>query len=245
MSDTDFPGNQQNSVPEPSTSSIISHALEMYKGVLGYAIVAFLVYCGLSLALDTIMNFDLLFALSSLESDRENWLTNMINAPGFLGYALVSNLLSVLISPLYVGLLFSISKYNSSQKIDLSDLFIGYKQNLGNILLFSLIAHVSLSIASSFCVIPVFFVAPFLLVGFPILLFENTTAVEALKKSFDLAKDHYGIFLGVTFIGILLSFIGVFLCFIGIIITAFFYVAVMYSTFVAYFGKPRPLIDAA
>ena len=243
MSDSHFPGNHQNSVPEPSTSSIISHAIEMYKGVLVYAVVGFLIYCALNLTADAILNFDLFFTLSNLEESNGNWAVNMINAPGFFGYALVSNLISVLISPIYIGLLFIISKHNSNQNAEVGDLFIGYKQNLVNILIYSLIAHILLSIASSFCVIPMFFVAPFLLLGFPILLFENATATDALRKSFDVAKENYGVFLGVSIVGFFLSILGVFVCFIGIIITAFFFVAIMYSTYVAYLGKPKPLLD--
>ncbi len=241
MSASHFPGDYQNSVPEPSVSSIVSHSFQMYRGILVYAVVAFLIFWAFNLAADAIMKFDLFFTLSSLE-DTENVMNSIITSPGIAAYGMVSIVLSVLSSPLYVGLLYIMSKYNSNQTIEINDLFIGYTQNTVNILIYSLIAHTVLSIAAGLCFIPVFFVAPFFLLGLPILLFENATAVDALKKSFNLAKDQYGVFLLLGILGFFLSFMGVLVCFIGIIITGFYFVALIYSTYVAYLGKPRPLM---
>ena len=75
-----------------------------------------------------------------------------------------------------------------------------------------------------------------------LLLFENATFSEALKKSFNLAKENYGVFLGTAFLGLLVSVCGIFLCGIGIVFTMPIFLVVMYSLYVAYCGRPRPII---
>jgi uncharacterized membrane protein len=164
------------------------------------------------------------------------------NAPGFSLYLTLSGLLGLLLAPLYVGLIYMINKYNTKSPIEFSDLFIGYKQNFVNILIYALISGIITTVAFSLCVIPGFFVYPFLLLGYPILLFENASATEALGKSFNIVKENYGIFLGVTVLGLIISVLGVVLCFIGIILTAPFIMAVMYSAYCAFLGKPRQVI---
>jgi uncharacterized membrane protein len=77
--------------------------------------------------------------------------------------------------------------------------------------------------------------------GYPILLFENASATEALGKSFNIAKENYGTFLGTTVLGALISIAGIVLCGIGIILTAPFMMIVMYSTYCAFLGKPRQI----
>lgn len=72
------------------------------------------------------------------------------------------------------------------------------------------------------------------MLGYPILLFENASATEALGKSFNVAKENYGTFLGVTLLGFIISVAGVILCGIGIILTAPFIMIVMYSLYCAF-----------
>ena len=99
-----------------------------------------------------------------------------------------------------------------------------------------------MGVAFALCFLPAVFVIPFLLLGYPILLFENATFSEALSKSFSIAKDNYGTFLGTSVLGLLISIAGVFLCVIGIVFTALFYLVVMYSTYCAFCGRPRPIM---
>ena len=93
------------------------------------------------------------------------------------------------------------------------------------------------------CFIPFLFVAPIFLLGYPILLFENATAIEAIKKSYEIAKENYSTFFLIGIVSTIISFSGFLLCCIGIIFTAFFLLAAMYSTYVAYCGRPKPLIE--
>ncbi|WP_312900589.1 beta-carotene 15,15'-monooxygenase [Chryseobacterium taichungense] len=232
---------QQGSVPERNTGSIISHAFEMYKGVFLYAIIAMIVYLLLGFVIQTITGFN---SASMMEEMREsgNYDFNYWNAPGFPLYLTLSGLLGLLLAPLYVGLIYMINKYNTKNPIEFSDLFIGYRQNFVNILIYALLSGIISTVALSLCVIPIVFVYPFLMLGYPILLFENASATDAIGKSFSIVKENYGTFLGITILGFLISMAGVVLCFIGVILTAPFIMAVMYSAYCAYLGKPRQIM---
>lgn len=232
--------DQQGSVPNKDTGSIISHAFEMYKGVFLYAIVAMVVYIIGGIVIQSISGFNSTSMVEDMRDAGSGF--SYWNAPGFPLYLTLSGLLGILLAPLYVGLIFIVNKYNTKNPIEFSDLFIGYRQNFVNILIYSLISGVISSVALSICFLPFFFVYPLLLLGYPILLFENASATEALGKSFNIAKENYGIFLGTTLVGLLISAAGIVLCGIGLIITAPFIMVVMYSAYCAFLGKPRQIM---
>lgn len=235
--------DQQGSVPSKEAGSIISHAFEMYKGVFLYALISMIIYIIGDFILQSITGFNSWSGFNDFRNldgnytDYEYW-----RKPGFSLYYSFSSVLGILLSPIYVGLIYIANKFNTKNAIEFSDLFIGYRQNLGNILLYSLCTTIILGISAAMCGIPFFFVFPFFLLGYPILLFENATAMDAISKTFNIAKENYGTFLGVSLLGLLISISGLVLCCIGIIITAPFIMIVMYSAYCAYLGKPRQLI---
>ena len=231
--------------PEKTAGSIISHAFENYKGVVLYGIVAMIIIAIVSFTAQILTGFN----SQSMSEDMMNSggdfsISNILATPGFGLYYGLSTLSSVLLSPLYVGLIYMANKYNLKEPVQFSDLFIGYKQNVVNIMVYSLISTIILAIAFSLCILPGFFVAPLLLLGYPVLIFENASFSEALSKSFNIAKDNYGTFLGATILGILISIAGIFLCGIGLIASMPFYLVVMYSAYCAFCGRPRPLVSA-
>lgn len=235
--------DQQGSVPSKEAGSIISHAFEMYKGIFLYALVSMIIYIIGDFILQSITGFNSWSGFSDFRdldgdyTDYEYW-----RKPGFSLYYSFSSILGILLSPIYVGLIYIANKFNTKNAIEFSDLFIGYRQNVGNILLYSLVTSIILGVSAAMCGIPFFFVFPFFLLGYPILLFENATAMDAISKTFNIAKENYGTFLGVALLGLLISVSGLVLCCIGIILTAPFIMIVMYSAYCAYLGKPRQLI---
>ncbi|MDQ0592104.1 putative membrane protein [Chryseobacterium ginsenosidimutans] len=234
--------DQQGSVPDRDTGSIISHAFEMYKGVFLYAVVAMIIYGILGAIIQSFTGMNSTAMMEEMKESGDYSSFSAFSAPGFPLYLTLSGILGLLLSPLYVGLIYIINKYNTKNPIEFSDLFIGYKQNFVNIMIYALLAGVISTVALSLCVLPIIFVYPFLMLGYPILLFENASATEALGKSFNIVKENYVVFLGVTFVGFLISMAGIVLCIIGIILTAPFIFAVMYSAYCAYLGKPREII---
>lgn len=232
--------DQQGSVPNRETGSIISHAFEMYKGVLGYAVVAMIVYMLGGYIIQLIFGIDSASMVEEMRESGGNF--NYWSTPGLPLYMGASSLFGLLLSPLYVGLIYIVNKYNTKNPIEFSDLFIGYRQNFVNILIYSLLTWLISSVALALCVLPIFFVYPLLLIGYPILLFENASATDALSKSFNIAKENYGTFLATGLLGVLISMAGIILCGIGIILTAPFIMIVMYSTYCAFVGKPRQIM---
>ncbi|MEI7487578.1 MAG: beta-carotene 15,15'-monooxygenase [Chryseobacterium sp.] len=235
--------DQQGSAPSRDTGSIISHAFEMYKGVFLYAVVAMIIYIIGGAIIQSVTGFNSASMMEEMRDSGDYSNFSYWDAPGFSMYLTFSGLLGVLLAPLYVGLIYIVNKFNTKSRIEFSDLFIGYRQNFVNILIYSIISGIICSVAGFLCVIPFFFVYPLLLLGYPILLFENASATEALGKSFNIAKENYATFLGTTLLGLLISFAGIVLCGIGIIVTAPFIMIVMYSAYCAFLGKPRQLLD--
>ena len=227
--------------PEKSAGAIIAHAFEIYKGVFLYGIAAVLITSLVSLVVQPISGFNSADLMEEMK-DGGNTFPGLWQVPGFIFYAGLSGLVSLLLTPIYVGIIYIANKYNLQEKISFSDLFIGFKQNFVNIIIYALTSSVIIAISAALCVLPVFFVIPLLLLGYPILLFENASFSEALSKSFSIAKDNYGTFLGTALLGFLISIAGVFLCGIGIIFTFCFYFVVMYSAYCAYCGRPRAII---
>lgn len=227
--------------PEKSAGAIIAHAFEIYKGIFMYGIAAVLLTSLISFLVQPISGFNSGDLMEEMKDNGDTF-PSLWQVPGFTLYAGLSGLISLLLTPIYVGLIYIANKYNLQEKITFGDLFIGFKQNFVNIIIYALISSVIIAISVAMCVIPVFFVFPLLLLGYPILLFENATFSEALSKSFSIAKDNYGTFLGAAFLGFLISIAGAALCGIGIIFTFSFYLIVMYSAYCAFCGRPRPII---
>ncbi len=236
--------DEQGSVPNRDTGSIISHAFEMYKGVILYAVVAAIIYYIGDFFLQSISGFHYWSDFRDYEDfDGDYSQINYFNRPGTSLYFSGYGLLGIFLSPLFVGLIYITNKFNTKIAIEFSDLFIGYRQNLGNILLYSLITNIILWISVIMCIVPVFFVFPLFFIGYPILLFENATAMDAISKTYNIAKENYGVFLGSALLGVLISISGVVLCCVGIIFTYPFVYIAMYSVYCAYLGKPRQIIN--
>lgn len=227
--------------PEKSAGAIIAHAFEIYKGIFMYGIAAVLLTSLISFLVQPISGFNSGDLMEEMKDNGDTF-PSLWQVPGFTLYAGLSGLISLLLTPIYVGLIYIANKYNLQEKISFGDLFIGFKQNFVNIIIYALISSIIIAISVAMCVIPVFFVFPLLLLGYPILLFENATFSEALSKSFSIAKDNYGTFLGAALLGFLISIAGAALCGIGIIFTFSFYLIVMYSAYCAFCGRPRPII---
>ncbi|MFC7347601.1 beta-carotene 15,15'-monooxygenase [Chryseobacterium zhengzhouense] len=235
--------DQQGSVPNKDTGSIISHAFEMFKGVFLYAFVTMIIYLIADFVLQSITGLNFYSNYSNFRDfDEDSYRNILIDRPGISLYYSFSGLLSILLSPLYVGLIYIANKFNTKIPVEFSDLFIGYRQNLGNILLYSLITNIILWVSLAMCFIPFLFVYPLFFLGYPILLFENTNAMDAISKTYNIVKDNYSVFLGTAILAGLITFSGILLCCIGIIFTYPFIYIAMYSAYCAYLGKPRQII---
>ncbi|MDY6024662.1 hypothetical protein [Bergeyella zoohelcum] len=93
-------------------------------------------------------------------------------------------------------------------------------------------------VALMLCIFPIFLVLPLVYTAFCFVLFEKQSPFEALKSSFNLAKENYGTVLGVSVAALFVSLAGVLLCGIGIIATGMFFYATAYTVYIAKRGIP-------
>lgn len=232
--------DQQGKSPDRNTGAIILHAFEMYKGVFLYGLVTMIIYFAADFILQLITGFSIWTDFDSF-SDLDDAESRLWRNSEVKFYYSSTGLLNIALTPLYLGLIFITNKFNNRQQIDFSDLFIGYRQNLGQTLLYGLITTIIYYISLAMCGFPFLFVFPLFILGLPLLLFENLSATDAIGKAFNIAKEDYGVFLAVGLLGGLLSIAGFIVCCIGIIFTIPFIYVVMYSAYCAYCGKPRQI----
>ncbi|AIL43815.1 hypothetical protein HZP84_12755 [Elizabethkingia anophelis] len=230
--------------PQRDFGDILSHAFNLYKGIIGYAIVVTLLIMAVSYFLSFLTGgWSQMVSMSQNSGYGYNAeaYKEMYTSGPVLWWAGSSTLFFILVSPIIIGIIYMMHKKNSGQVLDFSDLFIGFKQNTVNIMLYSLIYVIVATISTNLCYLPAVFIMPLFFLGYPILLFENAGAIEAISKSFNIVKENYGAFLLLNLVAFLLSGLGIIACCIGIIVSAFFYYATMYSAYVAYNGVPKQL----
>lgn len=231
--------DSQAKVPAKNTGDIISHAFETYKGVVLYAIVAMILYLIISFVIQGISGFNsqAIYEEAMISGGQIDYLA----IPGLKTYYAISSLFGLLLSPLFLGLIYISHKVNTKQQVSFSDLFYAYKENLINIIVYSLITGIILTIGFAACLIPGLLLMPLFFIGYPILIFEKASAIDAITKAFNIAKENYGTFLGVAVLSAIISFAGVILCGIGLLATAPFYLTAAYSLYIAFVGLPKQI----
>ncbi|KFC24258.1 beta-carotene 15,15'-monooxygenase [Chryseobacterium sp. FH1] len=234
----DSPAN----VPTQETGNIISHALEIFKNSFLYCFLAVVIYFLLSLVIQLLTGFDSRSLVEEAQAAGGSFgYSDIIAAPGFALYSGANFFLTLLLTPIFVSLIYVANKSNFKQPIVVSDIFFAYRQNFINILIYALITQIALFILLIMCVLPAIFIMPFFFLGYPILLFEKASAIDALKKSFAIVQANYGTVLITALLAGLISIAGIILCCVGVYLTIPFVYIAMYSTYCAYQGAPRQI----
>ncbi|WP_232815920.1 hypothetical protein [Chryseobacterium capnotolerans] len=84
--------DQQGSVPNRETGSIISHAFEMYKGVFGYAIVAMIIYIVGGIIIQSLTGFNSAAIMEEMRTSGDYGNFRYWETPGFSMYMTFSSL---------------------------------------------------------------------------------------------------------------------------------------------------------
>lgn len=234
--------------PQKESGSIISHAWENYKGIFIYAllylIIAFVIGSVFSLFLPSGNQEVYKEIIESVQNGGSVDVEEIIAAQQSMGIGssiisvIISTIMGGLLYPLSAGLIFIAHKYNSKQNIDISDLFIGYKQNTVNLILYGLLMSVITTLGFYICILPGIYFAIVSIIGLPIIFFENQTPVETFKKALNITNSDFGTFLVIGILTFLISLSGVLLCCVGVLLTGGFVYSVQYSTYCAYCGTP-------
>lgn len=231
--------------PQRDSSSIIAHAFETYKKVIWYGVLLVVAVYIISSILGSLVGFSQSEAMEVFREAVRTKDYNMIdNIHGLQATSGVSILLSLLSFPLYAGFLYILNKANFREEFTFTDLFIGYKQNTVQLILYYVISSIIIGFFALFCILPAIFVAPLLFLGLPIVFFENATAMDAIKKSYGIVKNNYGTFLGLSILTFFISISGLILCCVGIVLTTMFSFAAKYSAYCAFLGAPKPVAAA-
>ena len=234
--------DSQAKAPAREAGSIISHALEIFKNTFLYCFLAVVIYFILSYSLQFLTGFNSQLLVEQIKDSNGNLDYNEILAtPGFATFYGASFLVTLLLSPIFVSLIYVANKANFKQRISVSDIFFAYRQNFINIVIYALITQVVGSILLIMCVLPAVFIMPFFFLGYPILIFEKASAFDALKKSFNIVQNNYGTILLTGVLTFLISIAGIVLCCVGIYLTFPFAYIAAYSAYCAYCGAPRQL----
>ena len=150
--------------PQKESGSIISHAWENYKGIFVYAllyiVIAFILGFIFSLFLPSGNVEGYKEIIESVKNGKSVDYESIIANQSSMGIGssilsmVISSIFGALLFPLSAGLIFIAHKFNSKQNIDISDLFIGYKQNTVNLVLYGLLMSVITTIGFYMCILP-------------------------------------------------------------------------------------------
>ncbi len=241
--------------PEKNTSSVISHAFENFKSVyiygIAYIIFAFLIsfvisllFPGSSLSPSTMTEVIDAYKNGNTDEVSEIILSNQDISWASQGVSSLASIIGgALLYPLTAGLIYINHKNNTKQNIEISDLFIGYKQNTVNLILYGLVISILATIGLVFCLLPGIYVYIAGFVGLPIVFFGNKNVSDGLSLSFSTTNQNLGLALGVAILGFLIAISGVLLCGIGAIITLPFIYSASYSLYCALFGTPHEILE--
>lgn len=236
--------------PQKESGSIISHAWDNYKSIIGYAILFWLIsfiirsvismlFPGATMGLDFYKELIETTRSGNSEGLKDILMDYQDSGFGSTAFTLLaSTVSSIVLYPLSVGLIYITHKNNTKQNIEFSDLFIGYRQNTGNIILYGIVISILASIGTFFCLLPGIYVYIVGFVGLPIVFFGNKNISEGLSLSFNTTNDNFSLVLVVAILGFLISISGYLLCFIGAIVTLPFIHTLSYSLYCSLFGTP-------
>jgi uncharacterized membrane protein len=132
---------------------------------------------------------------------------------GYLLFSLLSALVSLLIQAAVVRGALDITK---GERIDINT-FLS-TENLGQIVLASIILAVGTAIGLILCVIPGLILIFFSQFTYQFIIDKGLPAFDAIKASFNLVNQNLGPVVGLFFASILAFFVGALLCGIGLIV---------------------------
>jgi len=234
-----------------SLNSVFGRAGEIFKGIVGYAFLAILIY----FILTTVMSFivDLIYPMPAYDveelqdlmesGDTEAISQFYVDAFGnnrTLLYGIFNNLASIIFYPILYSIFTLAYKYDHHQKIGFEDIFVHYKNGkFVTLIVVTVIVQILASIGLLLCILPGIAVYTIFMLSIPLVIFADANIKDALSNASQLAFKDFGNFflLCLSFIGIGFAAIilGIMLCCVGLIATLpIFYILVyvlMYSLY--------------
>ncbi|QTV06215.1 DUF2189 domain-containing protein [Faecalibacter bovis] len=226
-----------------------SDASEIFKGIAGFSILAFIIYFVASTILSSFigliipgnpMNVEDIMEI--LQSGDENLMNELIleanenpnYLPSFINYFVQSALYPILYSVFVMA-----RKYDTHLNVDFSDIFVHYRDGkFLSLFLLTISVNIIAAIGMVLCLIPGILVYIFLMLSIPLVIFADANVKEAIKYSYKIVSKDFGTFAValLAIVGILI--VGFLLCCVGIVAAMPFTYIIIYALYKQIIGFP-------
>jgi len=148
-----------------------------------------------------------------------------------LALGFVMQFLMIIVGAFFIGGLYRAAfKQIKGEPFGIADLFSGGDLYV-RILVASILIGIIEFVATLFCYFPFFIAHGLLIFTIPLIVRQNAEPLDAMKQSFEAAKQDWLMFAVLAFVTILLAFVGVVACIVGLV---FSYPLLILVTSIAY-----------
>lgn len=232
-----------------SFSQVFEKSFEIYKEMFAQSGIAVLLYSIIIVG----VNFTLMthiFEFNFLEMSEKGFVLKDYTALQILLYLGITALVVGLTTPMMAGIFLMCKQTQLKQEVLISSIFELYQtSHFKSIFIFSFSLSVISSLVSlgfdlielpflALVFYPLIYLMTFLV--YPLIIFQNLTAFQALRTSFILVSKNILIIFALMLVAALASFIGIFGLCIGIFFTVSFFYCVQFSTYMSIFPNEEP-----
>lgn len=224
-------------------------ASNIFKGIAGFSILAFVVYLIASFILSAFVGMlipgnpvDMVSLMEVIQSGDEDLMNELIleanENPNYLP-SIINYLTQSALYPILYSVFTMARKYDTHQNVDFSDLFVHYRDGkFLTLFLLTMAVNVIAAIGFVLCIIPGILVYIFLMLSIPLVIFADANVKEAITYSYKVVSKDFGTFAValLAMVGIIIG--GFLLCCVGIIAAMPFTFILIYSLYKHVIGFP-------
>lgn len=224
-------------------------ASNIFKGIAGYSILAFVIYMIGSTLLSTIVGMiipgnpinivDIMEVIQTGDEDLINELVIEANEnPTYLPQ-IVNYLIQSALYPILYSVFTMARKYDTHKNVDFSDIFVHYRDGkFLTLFLLTIAVNFIAMIGFILCIVPGILVYIFLMLSLPLVIFADANVKEALTNSYKVVSKDFGTF-AIALLAIVGIMIGGFLlCCVGLIAAIPFVYVIIYALYKEVIGFP-------
>ena len=145
---------------------------------------------------------------------------------------------SALLAPLVVGIIYISYQFSAKKEVEFGDLFIGFRQNTVQIIIYGFITTALIQAGLEINMLIGMYLSFAFFIGLPIVFFENTSAIEGIRKSFSLVHANFITVLVLWLLAGIIACAGFLFCLVGVLFTFPFFFTARYSIYSAICGAP-------
>ena len=161
------------------------------------------------------------------------------NPANFLAFAPIGLIFGILSNVLLAGYFYMGVKQARNEKIELADIFFGFKKPL-QIIAGAFLTGIVTVVGTCLCIVPGLYLSGLLLFVPLLILDRNLGPVEAMQECWDKLKPHAWSIFALMFVTGLLAELGACLACVGILFTLPIYFVTMGITYNSFFPRESP-----